>query len=264
MKYLSAAAKQVLETLPKTYRDPTQGLSSLSIQLERIHFSWFTSYLRTLSQREVRLFLSASPAGHVAELKTGLLFSEDLIVLSPSAKSYLQGLLLKHLIGEEKEWLPLECLPESPLNALLELSSVDLNTLIDFLGLHDLTVEMRQIIDAAKLKKLSAALSPSERSYVKILMQSREPVVFPSMGLAHWQGEKDRLKVLIRGRGLNRLAKGLYGGHPSLLWHLSHKLDVDRALSLQKLYAPLENASVSKLLSDQILELLSFMRKPHE
>lgn len=264
VKYLSAVKKQALEVLSQTYRDPTQGLSSLSAQLERVHFSWFTPYLRTLSQREVKFFLSAFPGGHATELKTGLLFSEDLVSLTPPAKTYFQKLLLKYLIGEEVEWLPIECLPESPLNDLLELPLAELNTLIDFLGLHDLTVEMRHIIDTSKLKQISGALSSDEQSYVKMLMQSREPVIFPRMGLAQWQGEKEKLKLLIRGRGLNRLAKGLYGEHPSLLWHLSHKLDIDRALSLQKLYAPLENASVSKLLRSQILELRSFMRKPHE
>lgn len=264
VSYLPAAERQLLETQPKTYRDPCQGISSTGSQLERIHPSWITPHLRNLTEQDVKIFLAALSPAQALELKKGLLFTGESFPLSSDAKAYSQSVLLRQIIGEEKDLLPIECLPESPLNALLELSFYELCTLIDFLGLHDLTVEMRHIIDAAKLKRISEALSSDELKYVKILMQSREPVIFPRMGLDHWQGEVDKLKILVRGRGLNRLAKGLYGQHPSLFWHLSHHLDVDRALSLQKLCTPLESPSAPKLLSAQILELHSFMRKPHE
>jgi len=260
LKHLPELEKKAFEALPKTYRDPTTGIASLSSHLERIHFSWFAPYLRNLSEREVKLFLSALSEPQAVGLKKGLRFSGHLIDLSKNAKTYLHNILLKHVIGSEVDLFPVECLPDSPLNILLELKMIDLQTLISFLGLHDVAVEMKHIIETSKLKKISEALSPEELKYVKILMQSREPISFTRMGLSNWQGDVEKLKMLIQQRGLNRLAKGLYGQHPSLVWHLIHKLDVDRGMAVQKLCAPMENTSATQLMTAQVLELLSFMR----
>lgn len=264
LKYLPNQETNTLEKLPKTYRDPTEGLESIDLRLNRIHFSWFSPYLRTLSEKEIKLFASALSDEQADGLKKGLRLSGNLASLTKSAKTYLQNTLMKEVVRDELDLLPIECLPESPLNPLLELKMIDLLTLIAFLGLHDLAVEMRHIIETAKLKKISEALSPEELKYIKILTQSREPVVFSPIGLANWQGDKEILKTIIQQRGVNRLAKAVSGQHPSFIWHLTHKLDVDRGLSIKKLSAPLENSSIAKLLIGQVVELLSFMRKPHE
>jgi len=264
LNYLPISEKQIVEQLPKTYQDPTKGIAPIKVQLERIHHSWFSPYLRTLSEREIKLFAAALSESQTASLKKDLRFSASLPSLKPRAKNYLQSILIQEVKGKELDILPLECLPESSLNPLLELKLVDLLTVVTFLGLHDLAAEMRHIIETVKLKKISEALSPTEIKYVEILTQSREPVIFSRIGLTNWQGDKESLRTIIQQRGINRLGKALYGQHKSFIWHLIHKVDVDRGLAIQKLCSPLENTLGTKLLIAQVLELLSFMRQPHE
>lgn len=264
LNHLTDKEKHSLESLPKTYRDPTQGIEPVSAQLERIHFSWFAPYLRTLSEREIKLFAAALSDSQASGLKKSLRLSGSLATLTPGAKTYLQETLMKEVSADMADLLPIECLPDSTLNPLLSLKMADVLILVSFLGLHDLAVEMRHIIETSKLKKISEALTAEELKYVKILMQSREPVSFSRIGLANWQGDKENLKAIIQQRGINRLAKALYGQHPSFIWHFAHKLDADRGMAVQKLCVPLENVSAAKLLVAQVLELLSFMRKPHE
>ncbi len=81
------------------------------------------------------------------------------------------------------------------------------------------------------------------------------------MGLASWNEDEEELKLFIRRRGANRMAKALYGQDPSLIWHLLHKLDVERALLLQKLCLPLKNSRAVNLIIKQILESLIYVRE---
>lgn len=264
LKILPKEEEQEFALLPKTLGDPTKGLRTLQAWLEGIHYSWFAPILRTMSQGEIRLFLSSLSDSCMAGLKKALLFSTTTLPLTEQGKKYLHQVLYKKLTNGEKDLLPIECLPESPLNPLLEIRIADLNALIDFLGLHDLAVEVRHIIETAKLKKINEALSVNEQNYLKILLQSKEPVFFSRMGLANWQGDAETLKLLIRQRGLNRLAKALQGQHPSFIWYLTHRMETDRSLLLQRLIGPLENTAAVQMLVAQVLELLSYMRQYRE
>jgi hypothetical protein len=256
---MPSAERQKFEALPKTLGDPTQGFLSIEKRLAQIHTSWFAPFLRTLPEREIRLFLSALSESQVDDLKQLLRFAGDLTRLKKAAKQYLQTTLHQKLTENEDDLLPIECLPSSPFSSLLNLKLSDLNALIDYLGMHDLAVEVRRIIEKTRLKKIEQSLSEQEKNYLKILLQSQEPVVFPPMGIANWQGDVESLRTLINQRGVNRLAKALYGEHPSFIWHLTHKMHVDLGTLFQKLYAPLESASATKVLNSQVLELLSYM-----
>ncbi len=247
--------RKLIQALPKTKGDPTQGIDN---PLEQIHFSWFAPYLRNLTERDIRFFISALSEQQAAGLKKSLLFSGTTAPLRDLAKKFLQMTLLQKVSADQTDLLPVNFLPDSPLLPLLELKLADLNSIVDYLGLHDLAVEMRQIIDKAKLESIYKALSSEEQNYLKILLQSREPIAFSRMGLANWKGDADSLKTMLRQRGVNRLAKALYGQHSSFIWHLCHRLDTDRAVLLQKLITPLENSGAIKLLISQIVELLSY------
>ncbi len=261
---MAEAEKKLVAELPKTLGDPTMGAPSWSRQLAEIHFSWFGPLFRNMPQREIRLMLSCLSLEQAAELNKSLRFMNGHAPISPLGLSFLQETLWKKLTGDVADLLPRPLLPQTPLSVLLDLKTADLHALIDFLGLHDISVELKQIIDTSRLKKIYAALSANEQNYLRVLMQSREPVTFTPIGIANWQGDGAALKALVRSRGVNRLAKALYGQDPSFLWHVVHKMEIERALNLQKMCAPMENLTASKVLISQILELISFMRNPHE
>lgn len=263
-KCLGDKEKSLLGSLPKTYGDPSKGFSTPKVILSQMHFSWFAPYLRTLSEKDMRLFLSTLTEDQVAGLKKMLLLSDGKTNLTSSAKLFLQKILLEELLSGKPDILPSECLPDSPLNALLRLPLLDLNQLIAFLGLHDLAIDMKHIIETAKLKRIQAALSPTEQGYIKILLQSKEPVVFAKMGLAKWNGDTEALRQLISQRGMNRLAKATYNQDGSFIWYLTHMLEADLAPLFQKLHTPLDNSTAVQTLTFQIFEILSFMRHRYE
>jgi hypothetical protein len=262
--YLAPIEKQVLDKLPKTYGNPLRDTETPEEMLRQIHPSWISPFLRTLSEKDIGFFLGA--LGHPLSVAVGkdLLYAGALPTLSKVGKQYLQKTLLGYLTAEVEDLLPLSSLPESPLNALLDLKSELLNLSLDFLGLHDLCVEVKQIIEKTKLTKINECLTPHQLNYLKILLQSPEPVAFAKMGLANWNDDPEKLKMLIRQRGANRLAKALYGQDPSLVWYVLHKLDFERALIVKKLMSPMDNSRAVQILIAQVLEYITYIRQHHE
>lgn len=262
--YLTPVEKKELDKLPKTYGNPLQDKGLPEEFLRHIHPSWLTPFLRTLSEKDIGYFLAA--IGHPLSNAVGkeLLYAGTIPTLSQLGREYLQTTLLGYLTAEIDDLLPLSFLPQSPLNALLDLKNDLLNLSLDFLGLHDLCVEIKQIIEKTKLKKINEALSTNQQNYLKILLQSPEPVAFAKMGLASWNGDPEKLKMLIRQRGANRLGKALFGQDPSLIWHVLHKLDFERALLVKKLMSPMDNGRAVQILIAQMIEYITYMRQSHE
>lgn len=258
--YLPVSEQKNLSTLPLPTDDLSEGIETLDEQLKRIHFSWFSSFLRTLSEMEARLFLSALSGPQVNGLKKMLLLTnhQNATATSEFVKGFLQKTLWEKIA--EKDLLPWQCLPASSLNELLKLSDRQLELCISLLGLHDLSVEMRMIIETAKLKKIQAILSVEQQHYLKEILQKKEPLTFPRMALEKWDRKEETLKNLIQQRGLNRIAKALSSEHPSLLWHVSHKMDIEKAETLKKLSAPIKDPRASAFLAEQILEVISYIQ----
>ena len=261
MSHLSEKDLATIEALPEMQSDPLETVESMEDRLALVHPSWLTAILRNFSPSDMRLFLSVLHPTQAAEVQKALQLKGSIPKLSEVGKKYLSDVLWQKIVGKDSEPLPLSCLPTSSLLPLLELTFDDLSTMIDYLGMHDLASEMRQIIEASRLKKIYEILAPEEQNYLKMLLQSQEPVVFSRMGIMNWKGEKEALRSLIQQRGINRLAKVAYGQHASFLWYLAHRLDVERAQLFQKLCAPLENPAVISLLTNQVLELFSFIRR---
>lgn len=261
---LAPIERQVLEKLPKTFGNPLADQETDGSMLRRIHHTWIAPFLRTLSEKEIGLFLSSLDHSHAQAVGKDLLYTGPLPALTPLGKTFLQQTLLGYLTAEIEDLLPIASLPESPLNILLEISDEKLGLSLDYLGLHDLSLEVKQIIEKQKLNSIYDVLTPAQLNYLKILVQSPEPVSFTRMGLANWNEDKEKLKTLIRQRGANRLAKALYGQDPSLVWYLLHKLDVERALIVKKLFSPLDNSRAVQILINQIIEFINYTRKHHE
>jgi hypothetical protein len=259
LRFLPPSEERALSQLPSSfYRDPSQGFLSPGRLLKTVHFSWFAPVFRSLSENEIRLFLAALDPEQMKGLKKLLLFANHSVNLSAPALSYIEQTLWEKISSGEH--FPMECLPDSPLNVLLDFEFKSLLLLIDFLGIHDLALEVRKIIETAKLKQVYAALNPSELSFLKTLLLRKEPLTFKKMGLQSWDGKKNSLRALVHQRGLNRLAKALYSSEPALLWHVSHRLDMERGELLLKLATPIESARAQAVLIEQVIELLELIK----
>ena len=110
-------------------------------------------------------------------------------------------------------------------------------------------------------EKIQKVLSKSQQDFLKSLFKGKEPISFARLNLDAWDGNEEKLKGILHHRGFNRLAKALFGCHPSLLWHLCHTLDTGRTKILRKFFTDINNEQIQKLLVKQILELIPMVQK---
>jgi len=258
--YLPAVEKDLVESLPATHGDPKQGFEPIGAFLSNVHFSWFSTFLRTLAENEIRLFVASLSEHQARGLKKILGLSNSLPVLTSFSKQFFHQRLLDALLEKKQPPLPISCLPASPMNVLLDLDEDDLTALIRYLGLHDLSLELRYIIETAKLKLIHTAFPEEELHYLKTLMHQKEAVSFKRMNLDRWDGNIDDLKSMLGQRGINRLAKSLYNQDPNLIWHLLHRLDTERAANVQKLCTSVEHPKAAIVLMQQVIDTASYIQ----
>lgn len=258
LRHLTPELALELQEVAQFPFDPGAGLESPEQELPRIHYSWFSPFLRSLSESEIRLFLSALRPEQVKGLKTALLLSNSLPTLTPEAKTYLASTLFATIAPDDL--LSISCLPQDPLNALLDLSQRELSSLIDLLGMHDLSVEIRHIIETTKLKEIYSLLSKAQVTFLKTLLHKKEPVSFKKMNLVGWKGDIEALRFLLLQRGINRIAKSLYGQNKSLLWYVAHRLDMEKGQLLGTLCTALDHPHASAIISGQVIELIHALK----
>jgi hypothetical protein len=224
--------------------------------LEKVHWSWFLPTLKTYSETEQKLFLSALTASSAKNLAKELTLSSYSQEMTDIAKSYLRQILLNSLIGPHDRLLPVEYLPATPLKKLLNCSKKELTKLIDLLSLHDLAAELRQIVETKILKKIYSLLSEEERKILKTAMSHKEHFVLSRMGLDRWDGSEETLRTTLHRRGLARLGAALSGQDPDFIWYVCHQLDIGRGNALFKQCAKEPIHGVSDVIIRQIETLL--------
>lgn len=223
--------------------------------LDQVHFSWIAPLLRTLSKGEIPLFLSALKQSQREGLCEALGYSNHFPRLRTLAKQSLRALLRSHLM-EGQRLVPLAFLPLSGYNRLLDLSETHLGRLIRYLGLHDLSFEMRQIIATKELKKIFSSLTPKEGTFLNSLLLHQEPLIFERLFLNAWDGSKEQLHKLLDERGLNRLGHAVSEESESLIWYLTHKLNMRWGTLLLKFRKKPTHARGGQILEKQISKIL--------
>jgi hypothetical protein len=245
-----------LERLPALAEEvKCEGFANGGV-LEKVHWSWFLPTLKTYPETEQMLFLSALDSKAAKNLAKVLTLSSDSQEITEVARGYLRQILLNSLLGAHDRLIPVGYLPITPLKALLNLSKKELTRFIDFLSLHDLAAELRQIVETKILKKIYSLLSEEERKFLKVAMAHKEHFVHSRMGLDRWDGSEEALRIALHRRGLTRLGAALSGQDPDLIWYVCHQLDIGRggALFKQCMKEPIHG--VSDVIIRQIEELL--------
>lgn len=249
--YLSKTTLEKLSLIP-----PAEAghIPSDEEQLFKVHYSWFIPLIETYSDSDKVAILSALSKDQYEKLSRHFFLGDKRYNYHTLGLRYLRHTLFHLLTYDQKEFVPIAFLPTSNYNQLLSLSKNQMISLIDFLGLRDLSLEFKQIVKTDQLKELTRTLSKEQQIFLKEVMKKGETVKFPSLKLDQWDGTEAMLKKVLHQRGLNRLGKALFGCHPSLFWHLCHRLDVGRAHVLRKLMSQ-TNEDVQNALEVQVLEL---------
>lgn len=255
-KFLPESERNWIKELPECSTELNTDEFAHGTLLERVHWSWFLPTLKSYSEKEQRLFLSALSPIAAENIRQSLHIEEAQEQITETARAYFREQLLHSLVGADQARLPIEYLPVSPLNALLTLNKKQLIRLIDLLPLSDLVQEMRQIVETKILKKIYSFLTEEQRGAIKQIAPQKETSSLPKMGLDRWDGEEDSLRNLLHRRGLARLGVALSGQHPDLIWTLCHQLDIGRGTALFKLCGKEAVPEVADPIIRQIEELM--------
>lgn len=261
LPFLSHEQQKIFSSLPLCSKDLSLGFDQVKHLLHWTHYSWFAPFLRTLSENEIPFFLSTFPEDKTKQLSDYLLFSSPAISISPPLKTFLQKKIIDVLLADNPTLPPIEGLPTSPLHCLLELSPAQFSIFIDFLGLYDLAIEMRLIIDTVKIKKIQSILSKEKMIFLSLLSNRQEPQLFKRIDRNLCDGKIENLPNLLHKKGMNRLAKALYPEDPDFIYYIKLRMSSDEFAVFLPLHKKSENAKTYKILIGQIMDVLTFFKK---
>ncbi|MCH9608565.1 MAG: hypothetical protein S4CHLAM45_11430 [Chlamydiales bacterium] len=221
--------------------------------MAHIHYSWFHPSLKELPQESLPLFLSLFSSKQISGINK--LFA---LSLSPKKLSFFTQLYLSSYLKQAmqpEDILPEELIPTSKMNSLLKMSQKQLLCLIDFLGLHDLAADLRQVVDQSMIKKVHATLTPAELKFLQKCSKQPSKWVSPKIGLTGWNGEKKSLSSLLHQRGLIRLAKAIVNEDQSYQWHLVRRFDTSRGRVIEKELQVGSESNLAAFFQDQIFDI---------
>lgn len=220
-----------------------------------LHYSWINTLLEQFPKTLRPLVIAALGPEQRTRLSPS---GEGIPGISAVVKDFFIDQLYMKLDGASH--LPIDYLPVTELSPLIQWKRKDLLSLVDYLGLHDLAVEVRHIVDKVMLQQIYACLTPKQLYYLNVCLHQKEQLVAPRLGITlKMSGEE--LKKLLHSRGLLRLGRAMAGQHPDLLWHLCHLLDTGRGEVLRKCYQEQLIPTVTPILKGQVLNIMNFLKK---
>lgn len=264
-RYLPKINKNLDRYLPKKEVEAIMNYSITSTNLApileqpqnslaSIHYSWIQPLIQNFHSTVQPAIVGALSE----EQMTGLRKITSSTLTSPIGKEFILNQLYQQLnLGDH---LPIEYLPETELTPLSGWKKNELIELADFLGLHDLAAEVKQIVNRNYLKNIYTCLNQKQLYYLKLCLQQKAQLVSPKLGIDPTQKDCQKLNQIIHRRGLIRLGKALWGQHPDLIWHIAHTLDMGRGTILMKEFQPQEQPKVTKILKQQVLNLMNFLK----
>jgi hypothetical protein len=243
-------------------QDISQAIPLPQEIVKQIHYSWLGSIVQKTPKKMQSVYLSSLPSSSAKQLSQTLNIPLHPQVLAPAVRLYLIQDLYRKL--KPSDVLPAAFLPVNSLTGLLSFSKEDLINIIDFLGLYDLAEEIRHIVDKRYLKAIYSCLTIKKQHFLRICLHQKGKLTTSRLGLEKWQGDKTQLNRLLHKRGLLRLGKALAGLDPHFVWHLVHRLDIGRGNFLNSYYVTEEIPGVSQVLTQQILNLMTFFKRMSE
>ncbi len=243
--------------------DPLPALRGAQEKLAGLHYSWLAPVLEKMPKDIQPLLLTCLSEHQATRLSQHLHIAKEDKPVSEPVKAYLQSSLYKRVPDIDRV-LPLEYLPQTTMSPLATWTKFEIVELIEFLGLHDLAEELRQVVDQKSLKNVYACLTPKEQKYLRICMHHKGKLATPSLGLDRWSGDCEKLKTALQSRGLMRLGKALSGEHPDFMWYLTHILDTGRGKALMKYYSREPAGGITAFLAQQVLNLMNILKKKSE
>lgn len=252
--FLSSSSQEVFRKAPQPhFFDFFAFFSSLKWTSE-IHYSWFLAPMQNYPASTQAIFIQLFSRDQQKKLLEKLAIPVSQEPISKWMHPFLSYQLKKEVF--DKEVLEVFELPFSELNDLLRLSKSELVHLIDLLGIHDLAADLRQVVDRALLGKIHGALTQEQLHFLHYCLKQPLRWIPPKLNISGWDGDKKTLNLILHQRGLIRLGKALVNEHPSLRWHVNHRLDTGRASILNRVIAGKQEPALIPYFKSQVLHLV--------
>lgn len=272
-RFHEGSAEQILSNLPENDRNgimnieaKTKNVKSIFIDplqaIANIHYSWLVVPLQNLPKETQPYVLAAlSPVQRTNLSK--MIASQFKPLSIPERFKFFFCNQLASQLGIDKV-LPVEYLPQTPLKSLLEFNKNQLIELIDFLGLFDLAVDVRQIVDKRQLKQVYDCLNRKKQIFLRGALHQIDKLNPPKIGVDQMLGDCKKLEMQIHRRGLVRFALGLSSQHPDFLWYIFHVLDTGRSNIVAKYIKTDENPHLIAAMTAQIINTINFLMQNPE
>ncbi len=170
--------------------------------------------------------------------------------------------LWKNLAQDLPELLPFQAAKEQRLGNLLTLSKQECIKLFHLLGLFDLSLDLKKIVQTQTLQAIKSALNSAQTTFLQSLSHKTTSVDFGRLDLNRWDKQAKTLQDVLYNRGLNRLAKALVTASPSVIWYFEHTLDQTTGNKLKKLISDLKNPSAQQALLAEVQVAYEHVRRP--
>lgn len=237
----------LLET-ERTHNKPIADIS-LKEMLSNIDESWYLETLRSFSKTDLLFYLSLFSEKKMQVLGQKLGIDGPFYQLPKPLELYSLNLLFNELFPNDRP-LPLSYLPDSPLSFLCIAKSEKIQKLIFFLGLFDLSMELKSVLKGSILKQIEAALFPDEITFCREILEFRHHVSLGPIGLSHWNEDSEMLRQVIFERGVYRLNIGLSEASSDFVWYIHHSLNKEVAMKI----VTLPKTNIDRKVIDTILE----------
>lgn len=250
LSMLSHHIRANYETAPKVGVITTNY--TLLEQLAKIHPSHFIEAMRHLGSEDRHYYISPLPKPSQEFLTNHFKDSFSPYNLPPRLNQLAAEQLLEITFGKEKP-IPLSFLPDEKLSFLAKATHKDLLTLCQNLGLFDVVIEIRKIIQSALLKQLETAFTLEELTFLRDIHNYQKGVQLGEMGLKNFTGNRAELRDIILNRGLHRLSLALFGSSKYLLWHILHIFSLDEAAKLKGFQTKAKSTASPDFFIDQVI-----------
>lgn len=250
MKFLPESTVLEIQT-EGVHKHPLKDIS-LNELLATIDESWYIETLSKFSKLDLAFYLSLFPEKKRVSLASKLSCDLPFYSLSKKLELFAANILFNELFPNELP-LPLSYLPDSELSFLIQTSSEKLHKLCFYLGLFDISSELKSVINGSILKHIEKALFPDEINFCRELSEFRHILSLGQMGLSGWNEDSDALREVIFKRGLYRLSIGLSDANSDFIWYILHILNKESAHTLQKFPKASIDSKAVGIVLEQIL-----------
>jgi hypothetical protein len=252
------SAKNVLNYQNLDVLDPLPILRQKQDFIEFCHYSWLEQDLRPLAGPERAVCLACLP--EEKKMKLASIFQMQ---PPPSPAPLGNRFAMKKLLQAipAMDLLPIDYLNESDAKQLLSLNKGQLVQIIDFLGLYDLSHEVRRMVATVKLKNVYKSLSSQFQQFLRLALHQKDRVIALPFSREKWNGSAQDLFRYIHRAGLRRLGIALSGQAKDVIEYFAYKLDTGRGAILKKLVYPKEIPIQTGAALQQIEGIKTFLFK---